>query len=160
MIKELKSDKEIIFDKNENLVVQLKNLKKTYNDIKIFKDVSINKKNITIEKIGDVKLIYLITDNYPPKEMKLFIDDQKRINDKKAIIALISRNENKVSLIIGLTNDLVNNFDAKFLVKKSSIIVGGNGGGGRNDLAQAGGTLPEKAKDIYSELKNEILKLT
>ena len=35
---------------------------------------------------------------------------------------------------------------------------GGKGGGGRKDLAQAGGSNKDKAKDIYLELKKEISK--
>ena len=91
--------------------------------------------------------------------MKSFIDNQKKKNINKSIIVLVSINESKVSLIIGLTNDLVNLFDATQLVKISSSIIGGKGGGGRKDLAQAGGNIPEKAKDIYLVLKKEILKL-
>ena len=102
--------------------------------------------------------VYLITNNYPSKKMKSFIDNQKKKNIDKSIIVLISINENKVSLIIGVTKDIVDLFDATHLVKISSLLVGGRGGGGRNDLAQAGGNIPDKAKDIYLVLKKEISK--
>ena len=158
LIKKNNPNKEILYNENINLDEKLKDLKKIYNDIKINLNVSQNNENISIEKIGNYKLIYLIAVNYPAKEMKTFIDDQKNKNIDKSIIALVSINENKVSIIIGLTSDLLQSFDATHLVKISSLIVGGKGGGGRKDLAQAGGNKPEKATDIYSELKKEIIK--
>ena len=159
LIKKINPNKEFIYDKNINLDEKLKYLKKIYNSIKINIDISKNNENITIENIGNYKLIYLLAKNYPSKEMKSFIDDQKNKNSKNTIISLVSINENKVSLIIGITKDIVNIFDATHLVNISSLIVGGRGGGGRKDLAQAGGNMPEKAKNIYIELKKEIAKL-
>ena len=158
LIKKNNPNKEIFYNENINIDDKLKDLKKIYNDIKINLNVSQNNENISIEKIGNYKLIYLIAVNYPAKEMKTFVDDQKNKNIDKSIIALVSINENKVSIIIGLTSDLLHLFDATHLVKISSLIVGGKGGGGRKDLAQAGGNMPEKAPDIYLELKKEITK--
>ena len=51
----------------------------------------------------------------------------------------------------------MNKFDARLLVKSASLIVGGNGGGGRKDFAQAGGNLIENVKNIYDEIKKNIL---
>ena len=72
----------------------------------------------------------------------------------------MSTDENKVSIIVGITDDLTNIYDANNIVKTASAIVGGKGGGGRKDLAQAGGNIPEKAVKIYDEIKKEILKST
>ena len=113
-----------------------------------------------VEKIGNYKLVYLFADNYPAGEMKSFIDFQKNKNIDKSIIVLVSVNENKVSIIIGITNDILNFFDATHLVKVSSLIVGGKGGGGRKDLAQAGGNIPKNSSQIYNAIKMEILKLS
>ena len=64
-----------------------------------------------------------------------------------------------MSIIVGITEDLTNKFDATNFVKLASLIVGGKGGGGRKDLAQAGGNKTENVEKIYVEIKNEILKL-
>ena len=159
LIKKTSPNKKFVHNLDTNIDNQLKNLKKIYNDIKVNIDILNNNKNISLENIGNYKLIYLIADNYPSKEMKSFIDEQKNKNIKKTIIALVSINENKVSIIIGLTNDLLDIYDATHLVKISSAVVGGKGGGGRKDLAQAGGNITENAKNIYIELKKEISKL-
>ena len=159
LIKEIKPTNKFLYNKNKKIDENLKDLKKIYNEIKNNIDVSKDNENISIEKIGNYKLIYLITSNYPSKEMKSFIDYQKKKNVDKSIIALISINDTKVSLVIGVTRDLLNVFDATQLVKVSALVVGGKGGGGRKDLGQAGGNMPEKADGIYLELKKEISKL-
>ena len=41
-------------------------------------DITKNKENIKIEKIGSYNLIYLLANNYPRKALKLFIDEQKK----------------------------------------------------------------------------------
>ena len=110
--------------------------------------------------MGLCNFIYLLTSNYPSKYFKLFIDKQKELYPKNSIIILVSTDVNKVSIIVGITNDLTNAFDATEIVKTASSIVGGKGGGGRKDLAQAGGNIPEKAVNIYDEIKKEILKST
>ena len=162
IITKMISDKAVLdslLKSDKSLDSILKELKEIYSNIKVKKDISEKNKKVSVEKIGNYKLVYLRTDNYPPKEMKSFIDYQKHINTDKSIIVLVTINENKVSIIIGLTKDLTKNLDATELVKIASSIVGGKGGGGRKDLAQAGGNIPKNANKIYIILKNEIVKL-
>ncbi len=61
-----------------------------------------------------------------------------------AIVVLGSVNEEKVNLIAGVTNDLIEKgYQAGKIVKEVATRCGG-GGGGRPDMAQAGGKDPEK----------------
>ena len=60
------------------------------------------------------------------------------------VVALITKNDGKASLAVGVTEDLLEKFDAVKLVQAGSEEVGGKGGGGRPDMAQAGG--PDVAK--------------
>ena len=159
LIKKMQPDNKIVKNDYDNLDDRLKNLKSAYNDIITNKDIEKSNENITFEYIGHYKFVFLISENYPIKKMKSFVDDQKIKNIDKCIVVLISTSQDKVSIIIGLTNDLIDTFDATCLVKIASLIVGGKGGGGRKDLAQAGGNNPSKAKDVYLELKKEIFKL-
>jgi alanyl-tRNA synthetase len=62
---------------------------------------------------------------------------------KSAAIVLASVNEGKVSLIAGVTSDATAKVKAGELVNFVAQQVGGKGGG-RPDMAQAGGTQPEK----------------
>ena len=138
---------------------QLKEIRNIYNDIQQNKDISENIKNVKIEKVGDYNLIYLLDNNYPSKSFKLFIDEQKKSHPNHSVIILVSCENSKVSIVVGITEDLTSEFDATNFVKLASTIVGGKVGGGRRDLAQAGGNKPENVDKIYVEIKNEILKL-
>ena len=160
LIKDINPHKIYNFNFEKNLDEQLKEIKKIYNDNKQNMDITKNKENIKIEKIGSYNLIYLLANNYPGKALKLFIDEQKKSHPKESIIVLVSTDKNKVSIIVGITEDLTNIYDATNIVKVASSIVGGKGVGGRKDLAQAGGNLPDNADKIYNEIKKEILKIT
>jgi len=59
-----------------------------------------------------------------------------------AVILLIAVNGDKVTLIAGVTKDIIGRFRAGELVKAAAEKVDGKGGG-RPDMAQAGGSNPE-----------------
>ena len=58
-----------------------------------------------------------------------------------------------------MTEDIINEFDARELVAISSKIVGGRGGGGRKDLAQAGGNNINKIEAIFDCIRTKISQL-
>ena len=160
LLKKNNSSKIIELNQIVALDVQLREIKKIYNDNKENVDIQENEKNIKVEKIGEINLISLYSKKYPGKYQKLFIDSQKKIHTIKSVILLVSVDENKVSIIIGLSNDITNQLNATELVKIASTAVGGSGGGGRKDFAQAGGNEPENISKIQETIKNKILKLT
>jgi len=67
--------------------------------------------------------------------------DQLKDQLKSAVIVLGVADGDKVSVIAGVTPDLVGRFKAGELVNHVAAQVGGKGGG-RPDMAQAGGTQP------------------
>jgi len=69
--------------------------------------------------------------------------DKMRDKLKSAVIVLASTAGGKVTLISGVTSDLTGKVKAGELVNFVAQQVGGKGGG-RPDMAQAGGTEPEK----------------
>ena len=72
---------------------------------------------------------------------------------KSAAIVLGAVNDGKVSLIAGVTSDLVAKVKAGELVNYVAQQVGGKGGG-RADMAQAGGTEPAKLPHALESVKN------
>jgi alanyl-tRNA synthetase len=58
---------------------------------------------------------------------------------KSGVVAVVAVNEGKASLVVGVTKDLTDRFDAVTLVRAGAEAIGGKGGGGRPDMAQAGG---------------------
>ena len=159
LIKNIDSMKIIKLNHKIELKDQFKDIKKTYENLLNINQINENKKNIIIENIGEYKLICLNTTKYPSKNFKKFIDEQKINNSSKSIILLISSDEKKISIIIGITNDITDKFDAIKLAKISSEVVGGKGAGGRKDLAQAGGNQIENISNISKVIKKEILNL-
>ena len=159
LIKKTAPEKKIKISKDTKLNDQLKDIKNIYNDIQQNADISENIKNVKVEKVGIYNLIYLLANKYPSNALKMFIDEQKKSYPNDSVIFLVSCDGTKVSIIVGITEDLTSKFDATNFVKLASTIVGGKGGGGRKDLAQAGGNKPENVDKIYVEIKNEILKL-
>ena len=54
---------------------------------------------------------------------------------------------------VGVTDKLVNKYDAVKFAKLGSEIIGGKGGGGRKDFAQAGGQDKNKIAEAFEKLK-------
>ena len=79
----------------------------------------------------------------PAKELKPMADEiMARVGS--GVVALVAVNEGKASLVVSVSDDLTEKFDAVALVRVGAEILGGKGGGGRPDMAQAGG--PDGAK--------------
>ena len=64
--------------------------------------------------------------------------------------------EGKVGIAIGITDKLVDKFDAVKLVKETAEIIGGKGGGGRKDFAQAGGINKDRIEEAFKALSKKI----
>ena len=115
-----------------------------------------NSQNLVFEKINNINFIYLIADDYPIHSLKNFVDEQKNKYIKNCIALIISNNKSKISIVLGVTNDITNIFDASDIIKKISGILGGKGGGGRKDLAQAGGQDLSKINEAIDFVKDLI----
>ena len=96
------------------------------------------------EKVEQVKGITLVTaqimglETGPLREMM----DQMRTRHRSAVIALASKvSEEKVALLVSVSNDLQSQADAGALLKTMAPHVEGRGGG-KKDLAQGGGSNP------------------
>ena len=90
------------------------------------------------KKVGGVTFARKSLDGMPAKELKSLADDMKG-QVGSGVVAVVSNVDGKASLVVGVTDDLTNDFSAVDLVRAGSAAVGGKGGGGRPDMAQAGG---------------------
>jgi alanyl-tRNA synthetase len=93
---------------------------------------------VETKKISGVTFAPRLLDDMPAKDLKGLADDIKS-QIGSGVVALVSVSEGKVSLVVGVTEDLTKNISAVDLVRTGSQVVGGKGGGGRPDMAQAGG---------------------
>ena len=86
------------------------------------------------------------------------IVDQLRNKLGSGVVLVIGRHDDeKVSLVIGVTKDLTARVRAGNLVKELASIVGGSGGG-RPDLAEAGGKDPSKIDALLAAAPDALKK--
>jgi alanyl-tRNA synthetase len=98
--------------------------------------------------LNGVKVLVKKLEGADPKSLRGLQDELKqKLNS--AIIVLGIANEGKVNLIAGVSKDLVGKVKAGELVAMVAQQVGGKGGG-RPDMAQAGGTQPEKLDEALA----------
>lgn len=100
------------------------------------------------EDIAGVKVVVAKLDNTDAKALRGIVDDLKN-QIGSGIVLLGVSSEDKVSLIAGVTKDLVQQVKAGDLVNVAATVVGGKGGG-RPDMAQAGGSQPEKLTEALA----------
>lgn len=77
--------------------------------------------------------------------------DQFKDKIKSGVVVLGSVAGQKALLISVVTRDLADRFHAGAIIKEVAAVVGG-GGGGRPDMAQAGGTRPEKLDEALQKV--------
>ena len=95
-----------------------------------------------VREIAGVKVLAVKVEATGAKALRELSDTLKeRLGS--GIIALGCENAGKASLLVAVTADLTSRFKAGEMVKTLAPIIGGSGGG-KPDLAQAGGSLPEK----------------
>ncbi len=96
-----------------------------------------------MSQVRDVKGIKVLAARMDGVDAKALREAMDRLKDKlaPAAIVLAAVADNKVTLIAGVTKDLVTRVHAGELVNQVAARVGGKGGG-RPDMAQAGGNDP------------------
>lgn len=93
-----------------------------------------------VVEIQGVKLLVSELKHTDPKLLRTMVDELKN-QLGSGVIVLATTNDEKVSLIVGVTKDLTNRLKAGELIGQLAPKVGGKGGG-RADMAQAGGNNP------------------
>ena len=103
-----------------------------------------------VVEIGDVKLLAAEVDSTDGKGLREMAD---KLRDKlgSGVVAIGCPHEGKVNLLVAVTSDLTGKLHAGKLVAVLAEEVGGRGGG-RPDLAQAGGSRPEKLASALSKV--------
>ena len=92
-----------------------------------------------IREIAGAKLLARAVTGVEMKDLKSLADEAKaRVGS--GVVAIVGVAEDgKAGIVVGVTPDMTERFDAVALVRAGSEKLGGKGGGGRRDMAQAGG---------------------
>ncbi len=139
----LKASPDQLLDRVERLLKENKEKDREIESLKA--KILTSKSTDLISGVREIKGIKVLTQEVEagsPKEMRDFTDQLK---DKlvSGIIVLGAKGQGKAMLICLVTKDLMDRFKAGQIISRLSVIVGGKGGG-RPDMAQGGGSRPDK----------------
>ena len=138
----LKTDPQGLLARMQTMMDQQKLVEKELEKLK--QQLASNASSDVLSKvfeINGVKVLSTVLQGVEAKSLRALVDDFKN-QLGSAVIVLGVADDNKVSLIVGVTKDLVGKVKAGELVNMVAQQVGGKGGG-RPDMAQAGGSQPE-----------------
>ena len=107
------------------------------------------------KQVGNYKVISRQLKDVPAKDLKPLADQLKK-DVGSGIVIVTSIVEDKVALVIGVTDDLTSKINAVDLARCGSHILGGTGGGGRPDMAQAGGSDGSKIAEALSAIEAQL----
>jgi len=162
---------EVFFSKQIDLLIQIKeSLKANENNLlekieTLKKEVALLKKNKTGDdlKFSENNIITL-------KKYKCYFDtleiDQKELKNlsdlikkklKASIIILVTKNGEKISVVVSVSKELSDEVNAIDILKKIVIFLGGKGGGGRKDMAQGGAPFSNKIEKLKNFLEESVL---
>lgn len=140
-----------IMDRNKELERELQKQKE-----KITKDMS----GDTVSEIKSIKGINVISKNlgnFDIKDLRTFVDSTK-VRIKSGVVVVGAVTDGKVSLVAGVTKDLIQKLNAGEIIKQTAVIVDGSGGG-RADMAQAGGKNPAKLSEALEKVYEIVEKM-
>ena len=162
---------EVFFSKQIDLLIQIKeSLKANENNLlekieTLKKEVALLKKNKTGDdlKFSENNIItlkkykcYFDTLEIDQKELKNLSDLIKK-NLKASIIILVTKNGEKISVVVSVSKELSDEVNAIDILQKIVIFLGGKGGGGRKDMAQGGAPFSNKIEKLKDFLEEAVL---
>jgi alanyl-tRNA synthetase len=98
----------------------------------------------------------LITAQLPDVDInaaRQLIDQIRQKTESVAVLFALFPEEGKITLLAGVSRDLVSKYNAEDWVKSLTPLIGGKGGGGRPDMAQGGGSDASKLPEVFEAAK-------
>ncbi len=149
---ELKTSKENLKERINSLILDKKYMEKKLVDLnKKINTSNISNKESENKVINGIKVISKVLNTLPPRELKGLVDEFKK-ELVSGIVIIISTLDDKASLVIGVTKDISDQFNAIEFTKAGVEVLGGKGGGGRPDMAQGGGPNYKKAEEAIDTI--------
>ncbi len=147
----MKAKRDLIAEKASALTDEVKALKK---EIEELKKAEMNKGlDSLIDEASEVNGIRLITKQYEDYNINDLrgLSDTVKADNKNVAMVFATVSGGKVTFLVSLTDDLVENgLHAGKMIKEIAAAAGG-GGGGKADMAQAGAKDPSKIADAFAK---------
>ncbi|OGS33628.1 MAG: alanine--tRNA ligase [Elusimicrobia bacterium RIFOXYC2_FULL_34_12] len=149
----LKASESEIVIKIQKLIEDKKRLEK---EVIKAKTSQISEKDLLkgIKEINGMQLLSIKVDASSVDELRTLIDNLRN-KIKSGIVVVGSVINEKPTVIVSVTNDLTQKYDARVIIKEISKIIGG-GGGGKIDMAQAGGKDISKLDEALESIEKII----
>ena len=107
-----------------------------------------------VQEVQGIKLLVRRVEGLSPSEVKN-LADTLRDRIKTGVVVIGNRLEDKASLTVAATKDMLDRMKAVDLARPLGKIIGG-GGGGKPDLAEAGGKLIEKLDEALNSAREKL----
>lgn len=105
-------------------------------------------------EVNGVKILATEVSDVGAKDLRELADKLKhKLGSAVVVLAIVSGK--KVSLVVGVTKDLTDKYQAGKILNHIATQIGGKGGG-RADMAQGGGTEPDKLTKALDSVKDLI----
>jgi alanyl-tRNA synthetase len=109
-----------------------------------------------VRELAGVKLLARVVHGVAPKDLRGLVDEAKKQLGSGVVAVVGVSEEGKAALVVGVTRDLTQAYDAVELARIGAEALGGKGGGGRPDLAQAGGPDAARADEALEAIAEKI----
>ena len=106
-----------------------------------------------VREVVGVKFYARAVEGVDMKDLKSMADEARPKVGSGVVAIVAAGADGKASLVVAVTPDLTDRFNAVDLVRLGAAALGGKGGGGRPDMAQAGGPDGAKAKEALSAVE-------
>ncbi len=109
-----------------------------------------------VRVVGDIKLMARAVEGIELKDLRSLADEGKKQVGSGVVAIVGVTGDGKAGIVVGVTKDLTERFNAVDLVRLGAEALGGKGGGGRPDMAQAGGPDGAKADAALSAIADAL----
>jgi alanyl-tRNA synthetase len=110
----------------------------------------------SIRDVAGVKFYARALSGVDMKDLKSLADEAKQSVGSGVVAIAATGEDGRASLVVAVTPDQTQRFNAVDLVRLGSAVLGGKGGGGRPDMAQAGGPEGSKADEALAAVEEAI----
>jgi alanyl-tRNA synthetase len=108
-----------------------------------------------VETIAGLRVALRDMGEVPARDLKGLAEAILK-GDAADIVALVSTEGGKASIVVGLGEGAKGRADAVLLVRAAAAAVGGKGGGGRAEMAQAGGPDTDKVAEALAAVRETL----
>jgi alanyl-tRNA synthetase len=146
----LKGSPEDAEDKAEKMVAQIKKLEREVESLKTRLATGSSDLMDQVREIGGVRVLAVTPGVGDPRSLRE-IGDRFREKIKSGIVFLAGEHRGRAAMVLMVTKDLTDRFDANSIMKELAAQVNGTGGG-RPDMAQGGGAEVGKTDAVIQRL--------